>query len=125
LDFKAQFFRFFLVGVAATLSTYATLILLVEIWQVNAIVASVVGYIVGIAVNYKLNYRFTFRSSHHHRFLLPKFLVVMIAGLLLNIVIMFIGISWIGIHYALAQLAAVAIVLVWSFAANRLWVFAD
>ena len=112
-----------MVGVTSTLSTYIVLILLVEISKVDVIAASVVGYVVGIVVNYTLNYGFTFRSKRHHRILVPKFLFVMIVGLLLNTGIMFVGVNWVGIHYGLAQLAAIAVVLTWSYTANRLWVF--
>jgi putative flippase GtrA len=101
------------------------LVLLVEVWQVNAIAASVAGYIVGIVVNYSLNYGFTFQSKRRHHILVPKFLVVALTGLALNTITMSVGVSWLEIHYMLAQLIAVAIVLVWSFAANRLWVFAE
>lgn len=112
-------------GVTATLSTYAILILLVEGWQVNVIGASVAGYIAGIVVNYRLNYGFTFKSSQNHRALLPKFIVVMVIGLLLNTGTMVVAVNWLDIQYVLAQLAAIAVVLVLSFTANRLWVFAD
>lgn len=118
-----QMVKFALVGLAATLSTYLILIISVEFWKVNVILASVAGYIVGIIVNYVLNYGFTFQSKQHHRIIVPKFLVVMIIGLILNICIMFVSINWIGVHYVLAQLIAVAVVLMWSFSANRLWVF--
>lgn len=114
-----------LVGATATLSTYILLIFFVEVWQMNAVAASVIGYIAGIIVNYSLNHGFTFRSKRAHRVLIPKFLFVMLVGLLLNIGIMFAGVTWLGIHYALAQLAAIAVVLTWSFTANRHWVFTD
>ena len=123
MQLKAQFLRFATVGVLATLSTYISLILLVEFWQIDVIKASVFGYIVGIIVNYALNYGFTFRSTRRHHILVPKFLLVMSIGLLLNIGVMSVGVNWIGIHYVLAQLAAVAVVLIWSFTANRFWVF--
>lgn len=122
---KAQFLRFVLVGITATLSTYTFLIVLVEAWQTDVIVASIIGYIVGIVVNYSLNYAFTFQSKKHHQVLVPKFIAVMIVGLLLNTGIMFVGVNWFGIHYIFAQLAAVAVVLIWSYAVNRLWVFTD
>ncbi|MBT8070656.1 MAG: GtrA family protein [Gammaproteobacteria bacterium] len=122
---KAQFVRFTLVGITATLSTYAVLILLVEVFRLSPILASIIGYLVGIVVNYKLNYGFTFRSSNRHHILFPKFLIVMLVGLLLNVLIMFIGMNWLGIHYILSQLVAVAFVLTWSFVANRFWVFTD
>ena len=112
-----------MVGAASTLTTYLILIFLVEIWRMNVIGASVLGYIAGIAVNYKFNYGFTFRSERQHRNLIPKFFVVALAGLLLNTGLMFVGVNWFGIHYVLAQLVAVAVVLIWSFSINRLWVF--
>jgi putative flippase GtrA len=34
-------------------------------------------------------------------------------------------VNWLGLHYTVAQLAAIAIVLLWSFSANRLWTFAS
>jgi putative flippase GtrA len=123
LAFKSQFLRFALVGATATLTTYLVLILLVEIWHMNVILASVLGYIAGIAVNYKLNYGFTFRSARQHRIVIPKFILVALVGLLLNTGLMYVAVIWVGIHYVLAQLAAVAIVLIWSFTINRLWVF--
>ena len=91
----------------------------------NVIVASMIGYIVGIFVNYGLNYGFTFQSKQHHRILVPKFIIVMMVGLLLNTGLMFVGVNWFDIHYVLAQLAAIAVVLIWSYTANRLWVFTD
>ena len=121
--FRTQFLRFIMVGATATLTTYLILIFLVEIWRMNVIGASVLGYVAGIAVNYKLNYGFTFRSERQHRILIPKFVVVALTGLLLNTGLMFIGVNLFGIHYVLAQLAAVAVVLIWSFSINRLWVF--
>ena len=125
MEFRTQFFRFIVVGATATLTTYLILILLVETWHMNVIGASVLGYLAGIAVNYKLNYGFTFRSDRQHRILIPKFFVVALTGLLLNTGLMFMGVNWFGIHYVLAQLAAVAVVLIWSFSINRLWVFAN
>ena len=122
---KTQFLRFILVGIAATLSTFIFLIVLVEAWQINVLVASVIGYVVGIVVNYTLNYGFTFQSTQHHHILIPRFIVVMMVGLLLNTGIMFAGVNWFGIHYVLAQLAAITVVLIWSFTANRLLVFTD
>jgi putative flippase GtrA len=122
---KNQFLRFTLVGTAATVTTYAVLIFGVEGLHINAVGASVAGYILGIAVNYILNYRYTFGSDQHHHVVIPKFLAVMVVGMFMNAAVMFAGINWLGWHYMLAQLAAVAVVLMLSFTANRLWAFAD
>ena len=114
-----------LVGTAATVTTYTVLIVGVEVLHVNAITASVVGYVLGILVNYILNYRFTFGSVQQHHVVIPKFLTVMIVGMFINAAVMYLGINWLGFHYMLAQLAAVGVVLLLSFTANRLWAFAD
>lgn len=97
----------------------------VEGLHINAVTASVAGYLPGLVVNYVLNYRYTFGSDQHHQVVIPRFLAVMTAGMLINAAVMYAGINWLGIHYMLAQLAAVAVVLTLSFTANRLWAFAD
>ena len=109
----------------ATLTTYAVLIVGVEGLHLDAVMASVAGYGLGVIVNYSLNYRFTFNSEQHHHVVLPKFLIVAGSGMIINASVMYAGIKWIGIHYVLAQLVAVLIVFTLSFAANRLWTFAD
>ena len=78
----------------------------------------------GIGVNYILNYRYTFGSDQHHHIVLPKFLAVMVVGMVINAAVMYTGTYWLGFHM-LAQLAAVVVVLMLSFTANRFWAFAD
>jgi len=121
---KSQFLRFALVGATATITTYAVLIVGVEGLQMNAVTASVAGYMAGIVVNYILNYRYTFGSDQRHHVVIPRFLAVMVVGMFINAAVMYAGINWLGFHYMLAQLAAVAVVFMLSFAANRRWAFA-
>lgn len=122
---KNQFLRFALAGTTATVTTYAVLIVGVEGLHINAVTASVAGYVLGIVVNYILNYRYTFGSDQHHHVVIPKFLAVMVVGMFINAGVMYAGINGLGFHYMLAQLVAVAVVLMLSFTANRLWAFAD
>jgi len=123
LNLKSQFLRFAFVGTTSAAVTYATLILLVELWQFDAVLASVLGYLFGAIVNYSLNYRYTFKSKQKHHEAVPKFVVVMGIGMLLNTFIMFVQINWFGIHYVVAQLVAILIVLIYNFVANRMWTF--
>ena len=110
---------------AATVTTYAVLIVGVEGLRINAVTASIAGYMLGMVVNYLLNYRYTYGSDQHHHVVIPKFLAVMMVGMCINAAVMYAGIKWLGFHYMLAQLAAVALVLLLSFTANRWWAFAD
>ena len=122
---KKQILKFSLVGVTATLSTYGVLIVLVEARQWGVMPASVTAYLAGAGVNYLLNYRFTFGSTQPHRVAIPRFATVLAVGLVLNAAIMYYAVNWLGVHYLLAQLMAVVVVLTWSFTLNRLWAFAS
>lgn len=122
---RNQFLKFALVGTTATVTTYAVLIVGVEGLNINAVTASIAGYVLGIAVNYILNYRYTFGGVQHHHVVIPKFLAVMLVGMFINAAVMYAGINWLDFHYMLTQLAAVAVVLMWSCTANRLWTFVD
>ena len=51
------------------------------------------------------------KEAQRHRVVVPKFLVVMAVGLALNTLIMHVGVNRFGVHYVLAQLAAIAVVL--------------
>ena len=120
-----QFLKFALAGLAATLTTYAVLMVLVEFYELGAVFASIMGYLAGAGVNYILNYRFTFGSTQLHQAAIPRFIAVMAVGAVLNALIMHLAINWLSVHYLLAQLIAVAVVLTWSFTLNRLWAFAQ
>jgi putative flippase GtrA len=119
-----RLYRFVLAGGAATLTTYLVLIAGVEAFNLPAVAASALGYALGIVVNYVLNYRFTFNARQRHTSVFPKFLAVMLIGMLANAAIMAAGVELLGLHYVLAQFLAIAVVLSWSYTANRLWSFA-
>ena len=121
----SRFFRFAFVGLVSTVITYFILIVAIEVFSANELAASTAGYILGAIVNYHLNYKFTFISGQEHRRLLPRFLVVVTVGMLINAGIMHGCMTWIGLHYIMAQLMAVAVALFWSFTANYLWAFSS
>ena len=118
-----QFLKFSLVGATSTLTTCAVLILLVEKLHQGAVPASVASYLAGAGMNYFLNYRVTFNSTQRHQVAIPRYLAVMAIGLLLNTGIMYLAIHRVAMHYLLAQLMAVAVVVLWSFTLNRAWAF--
>jgi len=121
----SQFAKFVVVGVVATITTYLVLAALVELWRFDPVLASTIGYLAGIVVNYLLNFRFTFQSKQRHIVVMPKYLMVMTIGFLVNAGVMFVAVNSLGVHYAIAQLFAIFVVLVWSFTANRKWAFSE
>jgi putative flippase GtrA len=118
-----QFTLFSLVGVAAAVGHYGTLIALTGSGTTGPVVASLAGYILGAIISYALNYRYTFRSAKGHREALIKFLIVAGVGFVLNGLAMALLTGPVALHYLLAQFVATVVVMVWTFTANRGWTF--
>jgi putative flippase GtrA len=121
----SQFLAFASAGGIGTAAHYLLLLALVMGWAVNPVLASALGFLAGLLVNYLLSHHWVFRSRRRHLETAFKFLVIAGAGLALNTGLMQIAISMAGIHYLLAQVLATAVVLLWNFAGNRFWTFAD
>ncbi len=118
-----QFLRYASAGAAGTLVQYALLFALVEGFGAGAVAASTAGAVAGAVVNYLLNYRYTFASARPHREAAFRYLVVSLLGIALNALVVALVIRAIGSHYAVAQVVASAVVLVFAFLVNRLWTF--
>lgn len=120
-----QFVSFVGVGAVATAAHYLILIVLVQFYHFDATLASGIGAVAGAFISYVLNYRFTFRSKSSHALSIAKFFAVAGVGLVLNSITMLICIELFGFYYLLSQVLATALVLIWSFTANRAWTFRD
>ena len=120
-----QYIKFTGLGVVATAVQYASMFMLVQLAGVYPVLASTDGFVLVAFVNCYLNYIYTFRSSKSLFEAMPKFFTVASVGLFLDAVIMEFFISFFGFPYITAQLNATALVLLWSFAANRKWTFME
>lgn len=125
MDLVCKFAVFAGVGSLGTAAHYAVLVALVQALGIAPLPASSAGFITGALVNYGLNYRFTFRSRKRHREALSKFLLVAIAGFLLNGALMALGERELHLFYLLSQVLATGTVLLWGFTANYLWTFGE
>ena len=120
-----QFAIFAGMGALGTGAHYATLLVLVEWFGLSPAAGSASGFVVGALVNYALNYRFTFRSSAPHAAALPRSLTVAVIGFFMNSLFMAAGTRWTAVHYLFVQILATGAVLLWNFAASRLWAFRE
>lgn len=123
--------RFLAVGVSGTLVDFALLtVLKLAGWA--TLPANVLSYSLGILNNYTWNRRWTFADRQHKPWArqLLQFAAVSLIGLALNTLIvvwleaplasLFQGAAW---SYLPAKALATAAVLLWNYAANRLWTF--
>jgi putative flippase GtrA len=119
-----QFQAFSLVGVAAAMVHYGTLIGLVEGTGAGPVPATLAGYVLGGLVSYALNRRYAFRSDRPHAQAGWRFALVAGVGFGLTWLAMALFTGRLGWPYLPSQLLTTGLVLVWSFLANRLWTFA-
>jgi putative flippase GtrA len=106
----------------ATALHYLVLVGCVEGLGWPAFVGSGVGAVLGAQFAYLGNRRFTFGHAGSVSASWPRFQVTALAGALLGMLIVGLGVR-VGAHYLLAQALATATGLVMTFAINRAWTF--
>lgn len=119
-----QFAAFFGVGVAAAIVHYGLLIGLVEGVNAEPVPATLVGYVAGGLISYALNRKHTYESLRPHREATWRFAIVAFVGFLLTWLFMHLFTVWLDAPYFPAQLVTTGIVMLWSFAAHKMWTFA-
>jgi putative flippase GtrA len=119
-----QFSSFIMVSIIATGVHYCVLIGLVEIGGVSAVAAALAGYSTGGTVSYTLNRRHVFRSNAPHELAASRFAVVAAVGFGLTYLFMSLLVNNVHVPYLPAQVATTGIVMIWNFAAHRMWTFA-
>ena len=120
-----QFVKFLGVGSVSAVGHYGVLIGLVSGFGFDPVLSSAAGAFVGAVINYALNYRFTFQSSQQHTETVSRFALVAFLGMGLNTFLMWVGVAVLALHYLLAQILTTLLVILWSFAGNRLWTFRE
>lgn len=123
LQLFRQFSSFAAVGAIATGVHYALLIGLVEMFGVAAVPAALGGFCAGGTVSYVLNRRHVFHSEKPHEEAIVRFALVALVGFGLTYVFMSIMVEAAGLPYLLAQAVTTGIVLLWNFAAHKMWTF--
>ena len=119
-----QFLMYGIVGAGGTVCHYLVLLVLVEFFSLNAVLASSFGFVIGALVNHELNRLFVFPGTRRNRQdTLTRFFLVACLGFLLNFGIMFFMVQGLGVYYVIAQLTATVTVFAMTFAVNKVWTF--
>lgn len=117
-----RFVRYTLVGAVATAVHYALLAIVVEWVHWPAWWGSGIGAVIGAQVAFFGNRGFTFAHKGDVAPAWIKFQGTAIAGALLGMLIVGVGVN-LGVHYLVGQVVATLASLVLTFAINRAWTF--
>ncbi|MGH8613615.1 MAG: GtrA family protein [Gammaproteobacteria bacterium] len=118
-----RFLRFGAVGVLGALAYVALTVCLVELGEIEPLLAACLAFLPVVLQNYVLHYGWTFKSRDGHGIALPKFALMSAFGFGLNALILFAGVKLAALDYRFVQPFAIAIVVLWNYLASVLWVF--
>lgn len=120
--FQSQLIRYLAVSVSGTGAHYMLLVGLYHV-GLNPILASTYGALVGALVIYICNYTITFRSTRPHKRTVPKFILVVGVGLLVNGAVLYCTIEYLSCPLVMAQITATLCQFFFGFVFNRHLVF--
>lgn len=118
-----------MVGTLGTLIDFGLLNLLVIMARIGVYFSATLSFVAAVINNFFLNKYWTFKSpltrkKSHIQFI--QFFIVSLIGLGLNLTIMYLIMDIFHFghqRYNLAKAAAILVVLVWNFLANKFWTF--
>ena len=111
------------VGALCTGLHYAILVSMVQLLHIPPVPSTLTGFCVGGLLSYLLNRRHTFGSERPHEQAAWRFALVAGVAFVLTWVMMRIFVERWQAPYLPAQAATTGLVMIWTFAANRLWTF--
>ncbi|MFI5004116.1 MAG: GtrA family protein [Solirubrobacterales bacterium] len=118
-----QFVKFGIVGVSNTLLSFAVYTVLLKGLGMWYLAASAISFAVGAINGFLWNRRWTFRGHVGDALTPLRWFVVQGCGLVANLGLVFVFVHDAGMDKLVGQACAIAIVVVFTFLANRAWTF--
>ena len=115
--------RFAVSGGLATVVHAGVFVSLVEWFALRPVLAAAPAFVFALFVSYGMNYHWTFSASAPHRVMLPRFVVVALLGLALNLGITYAVVDVAHYWYGYALLLIVLLVPLVTFLLSKFWVF--
>ncbi|HEY7772482.1 MAG TPA: GtrA family protein [Marinagarivorans sp.] len=112
---------FLCVGGSATLVQLVLLAVFIEFVGLAKVLASATAYLLSAGYNYMLNYYVTFGSRESHWVTLPKFVLVVAVGVLINTSVFAACLPY--LPYLIAQVIAIGAALVANYLLHKFWIY--
>ncbi len=119
-----QFFKFCVVGTIGAIIDIGGLWVLVELGGLYYLLAAAFSFIAAVINNYFLNKHWTFNDLSSRNFKqFFSFTLVSLAGLIINLGVMYFFVEQIKFDYLLSKAIASLVVLSWNFLMNKYIIF--
>ncbi len=124
LPLLLQIERFTITGGFSFIVDYSILIALTEFAGLNYLLAATIAFCVGVIIVYLLSifwvYDYKAKGRMNRLSIAIPFVTLAVIGLGINNLIMYLGVEFFLIHYALCKIIATAIVMVFNFITRKL-----
>ena len=110
-------------GGLATVMHVGVFVFLVEWFALRPVLAATPAFVFALFVSYGMNYHWTFSASSPHRRMLPRFIMVALLGLALNLGITYAVVDVGHYWYGYALLLIIFFVPLMTFFLSKFWVF--
>ncbi|MFA6322250.1 MAG: GtrA family protein [Candidatus Buchananbacteria bacterium] len=118
-EIRIQFLKYGLIGLITLLTDYSLILLGVEIFKLNVIVAASISYAGALLVHFNLNKYWNFKSfSRSYIKQIRTYFIASIIFYVVNISIIELALS-INVNYLLGKMTATVCVAMFSFMFNR------
>lgn len=115
--------KFGLAGLTATAAHVVVLLLLVETLGVEPVLASVPAFLTALLLSFLINHRWTFLAKGAYSRYFSRYAIVSLAGLILNIAIMYSAVSLMHAPYLVGLGIVIMVVPGFTFLLQRDWTF--
>ncbi len=118
-----QIMKFIVVGGIATLIDFVVLFILKEFIGLNEILANTISFTVSLIYNYIASIKWVFdvNKEKDSKKQLIFFIIFSVIGLLINNLIMWIFIEFLGVYYLISKVFATGVVMIFNFVTRKLF----
>ncbi len=116
---RSEIFRYLIAGGTAFVVLMIVLIFLVEVFNLNEVLATAIGLLCATPVNYLLQKRFVFRCQAPAGKSFLVYCLVTIATMMLNVELFYLILKYSELHYTIAQALTTIIIVILNYVINR------
>jgi len=121
---NSRFVHYCLGGGLAFLVDLSLLYIFTEYLHLWYIWSATLSFLITAVVNYTIQKYWTFKNDSRQIFRqLTIFIIIQVIGLILNNVLLYCLVEFVGLWYILAKIIAAGLVLIWNFSAGKTFVF--
>ena len=96
--------------------------MLTEFLNVYYLISSIISFLLSIIVNYILSIKWVFDIKKKQSFKdVIIFTLLSAIGLLINLLVMYLSVEVLKIHYMIGKLIATFIVMIWNFVTRKMF----